>query len=1602
MLNCNYMKHFMRSIIFLLLLCGSSWAATSTLNTSGSWSTATNWTPSGVPGSTVDAVVNGAKYANVSTNVGSIKTLTLGNSSGDGAINMLDASGVLRISNGINVCLVVGGPGVADTDIVPYPSYYSHVNGDFSTTGDMVIGTNSLSGQAFFNQGNLSVGGCLRVGAQTSGVSQFKINGGGSGVSSLGANQLEVGSKGRLVFDYLGGAGVLPLSVTNQVTLSSGSTLVVTNTTVLHVGTYNLINGGSLSGTFSTTDISGLPPYMSTQIQYDTANGDVNLVVSNSITAFDNYSGDGVWSQDNWYPSYPDGTSFGRLEAFVWVTSPVEIGYLEIGTTQQNYGLNIWDPAGSLTLNRPVVSLIVGVANNGGGGADYPGGIGYPNYYHHAAGSLTTVGDMILGANSGKVEALFTGGSIQVGGTLRLGSYQNSGASVFQLQYAGGTIGVHDLEIGSAGKLVFDYMGGVSLKTINVTGQALILSGAKLSIKNTSSSPVAITPTTYTLVQAASIIGSFSQVEFSGFPSSVVPRIVYSGGQIQLVVESASEGAPVLDPGTFRLSGYSRVAPIGTAGYAFGSSRDGEDVYFSDFALGTITRVSGGVSTNLKTGLTGIYGLSVKGDKMYFAREYDTNWGTSKVFVMNKSGTTWGDPVELVGGLTRPRGLFIESSGTLLLAVEALAEGQAGAIVRIDPATRTWAPIVTGLFCPQSAVSDASGSLYFDEYGLTTADGTPTLTGRLWKIAAGTTTRTKMLEGSRLRGLALVPGSPDQLVQMSEASDGDEGNSSTTTILTTSGTLLRKIEGVDYPQMTGGTSSGVVVTTCPRDEALLSILPNNSSGSDVAIALRTGVDSFASVRGLTYRSSGDGRTPVTITGMKDGSLTFYVSPDSTGKFAGWIRMTKAQWPNVSTSEVYSYMPGWYNTPQPEVQSSTGTLNRLQIFPHRSRNISRWPMTGVGTGGETAQPGFSEIPDAYLAYIEISGLAAAVATISWDAGGTDALWSTAANWSGNVLPGASDDVLLNAGVYVTSAVGPVGNVVVGNASATGALNMIFPGSLSATSLTIGAANNAGGGTGYPNYFYGNGGNITTTGDFVIGANGAKIYGSYTWGDITVGGALKIGAGYSDPGDSTLLLRGASSTITSGSLTIGGGVKLIMDYDVGTSIRTLTSTGAVTLQTGSSIKIVGNSSIAAGANPRLIDGAPGQLSGTFSNVTFEGFSSSVVPSLAYNSTDGDVWLVISARPPLSWDAGGGADQKWSTVANWSGDVLPGSGDDVLLNGGVQVTTAVGPVGNVVVGNASATGALNMIFPGSLSATSLTIGAANNAGGGTGYPNYFYGNGGNITTTGDFVIGANGAKIYGSYTWGDITVGGALKIGAGYSDPGDSTLLLRGASSTITSGSLTIGGGVKLIMDYDVGTSIRTLTSTGAVTLQTGSSIKIVGNSSIAAGANPRLIDGAPGQLSGTFSSVTFEGFSSSVVPSLAYNNIDGDVWLVLTSAGTTFASWSGSATPADSTTLMTYGVGGATSLTGASEKMVTTVDASNLSITAIVRVDDTRLSVVGQSTTSLSGSWSNLVTNPTGTVSSDQSGVPTGCQRRIFSVIKGINSKIFLRLVVTLSN
>jgi len=51
------------------------------------------------------------------------------------------------------------------------------------------------------------------------------------------------------------------------------------------------------------------------------------------------------------------------------------------------------------------------------------------------------------------------------------------------------------------------------------------------------------------------------------------------------------------------------------------------------------------------------------------------------------------------------------------------------------------------------------------------------------------------------------------------------------------------------------------------------------------------------------------------------------------------------------------------------------------------------------------------------------LCAVAAQILWDGEGGDGQWATAANWAGNIAPGATDDVLLNnshvAGAYIVT-------------------------------------------------------------------------------------------------------------------------------------------------------------------------------------------------------------------------------------------------------------------------------------------------------------------------------------------------------------------------------------------------------------------------------------------------------------------------------------------------------------------------------------------------------------------------------------------------------
>lgn len=119
----------------------------------------------------------------------------------------------------------------------------------------------------------------------------------------------------------------------------------------------------------------------------------------------------------------------------------------------------------------------------------------------------------------------------------------------------------------------------------------------------------------------------------------------------------------------------------------------------------------------------------------------------------------------------------------------------------------------------------------------------------------------------------------------------------------------------------------------------------------------------------------------------------------------------------------------------------------------------------------------------------------------------------------------------------------------------------------------------------------------------------------------------------------------------------------------------------------------------------------------------------------------------------------------------------------------------------------------------------------------------------------------------------------------------------------------------------------------------------------------------------------------LPLVFWSNDDG---------GATFTSWAQGA-PLNPANLGLYAIGGASAPTATNGiPSVTTLDTNFLSITAIVRTNNPSLTVVGRATTDLAlGPWST--NNVTWSNTVDQSGVPFGTARQIFSVPRTNNNQ-----------
>jgi len=147
-------------------------------------------------------------------------------------------------------------------------------------------------------------------------------------------------------------------------------------------------------------------------------------------------------------------------------------------------------------------------------------------------------------------------------------------------------------------------------------------------------------------------------------------------------------------------------------------------------------------------------------------------------------------------------------------------------------------------------------------------------------------------------------------------------------------------------------------------------------------------------------------------------------------------------------------------------------------------------------------------------------------------------------------------------------------------------------------------------------------------------------------------------------------------------------------------------------------------------------------------------------------------------------------------------------------------------------------------------------------------------------------------------------------------------------------------------------------------------------------------------------TITNAASSADP--GYNGIGiASVNVTITDNVSSFNEWTGGGVPITPQLLEKYAVGGALNPAGSSEQAVSRISGSNFTLTAIARINDPFLTVVGQTSTDLI-TWSNLVNNPSGTPSSNQAGAPSGCKRLDFTTPVAADLRKFLRLKITNSS
>jgi autotransporter-associated beta strand protein len=266
-------------------------------------------------------------------------------------------------------------------------------------------------------------------------------------------------------------------------------------------------------------------------------------------------------------------------------------------------------------------------------------------------------------------------------------------------------------------------------------------------------------------------------------------------------------------------------------------------------------------------------------------------------------------------------------------------------------------------------------------------------------------------------------------------------------------------------------------------------------------------------------------------------------------------------------------------------------------------------------------------------------------------------------------------------------------------------------------------------------------------------------------------------------------------------------------------------------------------------------------------------------------------------------------------------------------------------------------------------------------------------------------------GSYTYtGSIQGPGVNEVNKGGST-GGVTLSYAGTGSTtygtsatppINAGTYTLTATVATDSTYNEASSLPTAFTIAKAT-PTVSVAPTASAVTVGALLSSSTLSGGTASVAGTFAWTT----PSTPVNSTAsypvtftptdganYNTASSTASVTANPAGTTLGSWSGNAVVTQD--LVSRYAFGAADKNSAPQKLSSSITSTTLSVTAVVRTDDTHLVITPKSVTSLSGAWS--ATEPVISVvnAADQTGLGAGLVRKTFSVERGIASNRFLKL------